>query len=127
NPESRDSRSGPTDHPGMTAGLTPPRRDTAIDREDHAGSVAGTVGGEERHQVADLPRMRGTGERQALLEFLVAVLVAELVFCAGLQERHVAVGADRSGIDADDANVVGKTLSAERAGKSHQRGVAGAA
>ena len=46
---------------------------------------------------------------------------------AGLQQRDVAVGADRARIDADHADVVGKALAAERAGKGHQRRVAGAA
>ena len=99
----------------------------AIDGKDHARGIAGAVRGQERHQVADLARMGGAAERHALLEFLVAVLVAELVLGAGLQQRDVAVGADRAGIDADHADVVGEALAAERAGERHQRGVAGAA
>ena len=71
--------------------------------------------------------MCGAAERKTFLEFLVAGFVAELVFGAGLEERDVAVGADRTRVDADHANIVGETLAAQRAGKSHQRGVAGAA
>jgi len=52
--------------------------------------------------------MRRSAERQALLEFLVAALIAELVLCSRLQQGDVTVGADRAGIDADDANVVGE-------------------
>src|SRR5580700_11245708 len=85
NPESRDSGSGPSDHPGMTT-LSPARRDAAIDREDHARGVGGTVGGKERHQVADLAWMRGAAVRKPFLEFLVAVFVAELVLGARLQQ-----------------------------------------
>src|SRR4051812_13049698 len=99
--------------------LTPSRADAAIDRKDHARGIAGAVGGEERHQVADLARMGRTAERQAFLEFLVAVLVAELGFRASLQQRDVTVGADRPGVDADHADVVRKTLTAERAGERH--------
>src|SRR4051812_38658754 len=87
--------------------LSPPGADAAVHREDHARRIAGAVGGKEGHQVADLAGVRGPGERQALLEFPVAVLVAELILGAGLQQRDVAVGADRSRIDADHADVVG--------------------
>src|SRR5271168_4276875 len=73
----------------------PSRRDAAVDGEDHARGVAASVGSEEGHEVADLAGMRGAAERQSLLEFLVAVLVAELVFCPRLEQRHMAVGADR--------------------------------
>src|SRR3954447_26839521 len=76
-------------------GLSPARADAAVDREDHARGVAGAVRRQECHQVADLARVRGTPQRQALLKFLVAVFVAELVFRARLQQRDVAVGADR--------------------------------
>src|SRR5438876_6492008 len=107
--------------------LSPTRADTAVDGKDHARGVAGTVGGEERHQVADFAGMRGAAERKSLLKLLVAVLVAELVFGAGLQQGDVAVGSNRTRIDADDADVVGEALAAERAGECHQRGVAGAA
>src|SRR6202044_2063698 len=105
--------------------LAPARRDAAIDREDHARGIGGTVRGEERHQVADLAWMSGPAVRKALLEFLVAVFVAELVLGAGLQQRDVAIGADRARIDADDANVVGEALAAERTGERHYCGVAG--
>src|SRR5260370_29376229 len=71
--------------------------------------------------------MGGTAERQALLKLGVAVLVTELVFCAGLQQRDVAVGADRAGIDADHADIVGEALAAERARERHDRRIAGAA
>src|ERR1700721_4356867 len=71
--------------------------------------------------------MRGTAERKALLEFLVAVFVAELVLSPGFLQRDVTVGADRTRVDPDHADVVGEALAAERAGKRHQRGVAGAA
>src|SRR5205085_8773395 len=43
------------------------------------------------------------------------------------KECHVTVGPDRPRIDTDHADIVGKTLAAERAGERHQRGVAGAA
>src|SRR5205814_10039256 len=46
---------------------------------------------------------------------------------ARLQQRDVALGTNRAGVDADHANIVGKALSAERAGKGHQRGISGAA
>src|SRR5215471_16666656 len=95
--------------------LSPSRRNPAVDGEDHARGVAGAIGGKERHQVADLPRMRGPAAWHALLEFLVTVLVAELVFRAGLEQGDMAVGADRARIDADDANVVGEALSTQRA------------
>src|SRR5258705_9026593 len=39
----------------------------------------------------------------------------------------VKITPDRTGIDADDADVVGEALAAQRAGERHQRGVAGAA
>src|SRR3984893_8214826 len=107
--------------------LSPPRGDPAIDCKNHARGIAGAVGGEEGHQVSDFPGVRGTAERQALLEFLVAVLVAELVLGAGLEQRDVAVGADRAGVDADHADIVDQALSPERAGKRHQRCVDGAA
>src|SRR5712664_4709719 len=110
----------------MTVKL-PPRADAAIDGVDHARGVAGAVGGEERHQVADFARMRGTAERKTFLKFRVAVFVAELVLRAGLEQRDVAVGADWPGIDADHADVVGAALAAGRAGKRNERGVAGAA
>src|ERR1700721_4627759 len=71
--------------------------------------------------------MRGTAERKALLEFLVAVFVAELVLSPGFLQRDVTVGTDRTRVDPDHADVVGEALAAERAGKRHQRGVAGAA
>src|SRR5260370_6185848 len=71
--------------------------------------------------------MGGTAERQALLKLGVAALVTELVFCAGLEQGDVAVGADRAGIDADQADVVGEALAAECAGECHDRGIAGAA
>src|SRR6266849_3969807 len=105
----------------------PPRADAAVDGVDHARGVAGAVGGEERHQVADFARMRGTAERKTLLKFRIAVFVAELVPGAGLEQRDMAIGADRTRIDADHADVVGEAPAAERAGKRHQRGVAGAA
>ena len=71
--------------------------------------------------------MCGTAERQALLEFLVAVFIAELMPSPGLQQRDMPVGADGAGIDADHTDIVGEALAAERAGECHQRGVAGAA
>src|SRR5271167_3803093 len=71
--------------------------------------------------------MCGTAQRQALLEFLVTVFVAELVLGAGLQKRDVTVGADRTWIDSDHADVVGEALAAERAGERHDRGISGAA
>ena len=71
--------------------------------------------------------MRGTAERQTFLKFLVAVLVAELVFCAGLEQRDMAIGADRPRIDADHADVVGEAFSPECAGECHQCRIAGAA
>src|SRR4030081_2888747 len=71
--------------------------------------------------------MRGTAEWKTLLKFRIAVFVAELVPGAGLEERGVASGGDRPRIDADHADVVGEAFAAERAGKRHQRGVAGAA
>ena len=54
----------------MTAvgGLTPARADAAVNRVDHARGIAGAVGGQERHQVADLARMGGAAERKALSE-----------------------------------------------------------
>src|SRR5258708_26159243 len=107
----------------MTVGL-PPRADAAVDGVDHAGGVAGTVGGEERHQVADFARMRGAAERKALLKLLVAAFVAELVLGASLQQGDVAVGSDRTGIDADHADVVGDALAAERAGERPPRPIA---
>src|SRR3954464_2493795 len=76
------------------ATLAPPGRMPAVDREDHARCIAGAIRRQERHEIADLARMRRPAERHALLEFLVAVLVAELVFRARLQQRDVAVGAD---------------------------------
>src|SRR4051794_30342375 len=109
------------------ASLPPARTDPAIHRENHARGVAGAFGGEEGHEIADLARMGGPAARQALLEFLVAALVAELLPGAGLQQRDVAVGADRSRIDADHADVVGEAFATERAGEGHQRGIAGAA
>src|SRR5205085_1533515 len=60
-------------------------------------------------------------------EFPVAVLVAELVLRPRLQQRHVPIGTDGAGIDADHADIVGEALAAERAGERHQRGIAGAA
>ena len=99
----------------------------AVHRKDHPRRIARAIRRQERHQVADLARMRGAAERHVLLEFLVAVLVAELVLGPRLQQRDVAVGADGAGIDADHADVVGEALAAERAGERHQRGVAGAA
>src|SRR5260370_1347901 len=107
--------------------LSPTGADAAIDGKDHARGVAGTVGGEERHQVADFARMRGAAERKALLKLLVAAFVAELVLGASLQQGDVAVGSDRTGIDADHADVVGEALAAERAGERHQRRIAGTA
>src|ERR1051326_3624263 len=95
----------------------PPRRNTAVDGEDHARRIARAVGGEERHEVADLARMRRPAERHALLEFLVAVLVAELMLGAGLEQRHVAIGADRARIDPDHADIVGEALAPEGAGE----------
>ena len=71
--------------------------------------------------------MRRPAERHAFLEFLVAVLITKLVLGAGLQQRDMAVGTDRAGIDADHADIVGHALAAKRTGKGHQRGVAGAA
>src|SRR5471032_2775281 len=73
--------------------LAPPRTDAAVDGEDHARGITGAVGGEVRHEVANLPGMRGAAEWQALLEFLVAVLVAELVPGAGLEQGDVTIGA----------------------------------
>src|SRR5258708_35572308 len=90
--------------------LPPARADAAIHRVNNAGGIAGAVGGEERHQGADFAGMRGATERKTLLKLLVAAFVAELVFCAGLQHRAVAVGADRLGIDSDPANVVAEAL-----------------
>ena len=58
--------------------------------------------------------MRGTPEGKALLKLLVAVLIPELLLGAGLEQREVPIGADRAGIDADDADVVGQTLAPER-------------
>src|SRR5206468_11126877 len=107
--------------------LPPPRSDPAVHRENHPGRIARPVRRQKRHQVADLAGMRGAAERHALLEFLVAVLVAELVFRARLHERDVAIGADRAGVDADDADIVGEALAAERARERHQRRIAGAA
>src|SRR6202166_5367030 len=93
--------------------LSPSGGDAAIDGKDHAGGITGAVRRQKRHQVADFAGVRGAAERQALLEFLVAVLVAELMFRAGLQQRDMAVGADRAGIDADHADIVGEALAAE--------------
>ena len=90
--------------------LSPPRRMPAVHGKDHARSISRPIRRQERHEVADLARMRRPAERQAFLKILVAVLVAELVLGAGLQQRDVTVGADRAGIDADDADVVGQTL-----------------
>src|SRR4051812_25514791 len=106
---------------------SPPRADTAVDGEDHARGVTRSIGSEEGHQIADLARMRRPAKRQAFLEFLVAIFVAELGLCARLQKRDVAIRADRTWVDADHADVVGKALAAERAGERHQRRVAGAA
>src|SRR5260370_23358978 len=92
--------------------LSPPRADAAIDRVNHAGGIAGAVGSKERHQVSDFPRMCGAAERKALLKLLVAAFVAELVLRAGLEQRDVAVGADRPRIGADHAAAVGQALSA---------------
>src|ERR1700735_1857770 len=72
---------------GAHAGLPPARADAAVDGVDHAGRIAGAVGGEECHQVADFAGVRGTTERQALMKFHVAVFVAELVFGGGLERR----------------------------------------
>src|SRR6202022_4280536 len=55
-----------------SAPLPPARADPAIDGVDHPRGVAGAVGGEEGHQVADLAGMRRTAEGKTLLEFLVA-------------------------------------------------------
>src|SRR6202022_2044826 len=108
--------------------LAPPAGpDAAIHGKDHTRGIAGAVGGQERHQVGDLPRAGGPPEPKALLQFLVAVLIAKLVLCPRLHQRDVAVGTHRSWIDADDADVVGKALAAERPGQCHQRRVAGAA
>src|SRR5476651_1490752 len=65
----------------MTVGvsLPPARADAAIDRKDHTRGITGAVGRQVGHEVADLPGMPGTAERKALLKFLVAVLVTELV------------------------------------------------
>src|SRR5258708_27070218 len=112
---------------GAPIALPPTRADAAVDGKNHARGVAGTVGGKKCHQVADFPRMRRAAERKTFLKFLVPVFVAELVFCAGLQQGDMAVGADRTGIAADHADVVGEALAAERTGEWHQRGVAGAA
>src|ERR1700712_17230 len=71
--------------------------------------------------------MRGAPERKTFLKLLVAVFVAELAFRAGLEQRDMAVGTDRSWIDADHADVVGKAFAPERAGERHQRGIPGAA
>src|SRR5262249_11392136 len=106
----------PFGRPGMMRmTLAPPRGEAAVDGKNHARRVTRAVGGEIRHQVANLARMRGPAERQAFLEFLVAALVAELVLRPGLEQRDVAVGADRPRIDADHADVVGEALAAERA------------
>src|SRR6202790_2038683 len=107
--------------------LTPACGDAAVDGKNHARGVTGAVRRKERHRVADFAGMGGAAERQDLLKFLVAVFVAELVLGAGLQQRDVAVGADRPLIDADHADVVGKALAAERAGERHQCGIAGTA
>src|SRR4051794_18589600 len=107
--------------------LAPSRADAAVHGEDHTRSIAGAVGGKKRHQVADLPGMRGTAERHALLKFAVAVLVAELVFRARLEQRDVTVGADRPRIDADHADIIGKALAAQRPRERHQRRITGAA
>src|ERR1700682_2770620 len=107
--------------------LTPACGDAAVDGKNHARGVTGAVRRKERHQIADLAGRGRAAERQALLKFLVAVFVAELVLGAGLQQRDVAVGADRPRIDADHADVVGEALAAECAGERHQRGIAGAA
>src|SRR5258705_12088177 len=97
--------------------LSPSRRDPAVYRVDHARCIAGAVGGQKRHQVADLARVRRAAEWHALLEFLVAVLIAELVLGTRLQQRDVAVGANGPRIDADDADIVGEAFAAQRAGK----------
>src|SRR5437764_438052 len=59
--------------------LAPSRSMSAVHREDHARGVSRPVRRQKRHEVADLARMCGAAERHVLLEFLVAVLVAELV------------------------------------------------
>src|SRR4029077_10567343 len=107
--------------------LAPTRADAAVHSVDHAGGITGAVGRKKSHQGADLAGVRGAAERKTLLEFLVAVLVAELVFCARLQKRDMAIGADRAWIDCDHADIVGEALAAQRAGKRHPRGIAGAA
>src|SRR5215472_6180122 len=115
-----------THHPGMTVedeALTKSSRNAAVDGEDHARRIARAIRRQKRHQVPDLARVRRPAERQSLLEFLVAVLVAELMLGARLEQGDVTVGADRARIDADHANVIGKALAAERASEGHQRGV----
>src|SRR6187399_3242521 len=113
--------------PYVFATLAPAGRVPAVDGEDHTRRIPRAIRRQERHEVADLARMRRPAERHALLEFLVAVLVTELVLGARLQQRDVAVGADGTRIDADHADVVVHALSAERAGERHQGGIAGAA
>src|SRR6266567_2802894 len=95
----RAQRSNPVCHRGgipdclaalaRTDKSTPACADAAVDRVDHTGRIAGPIRRKERHEVADLVRMRGAAEWQAFLEFLVTVLVTELVLCASLQQRDV--------------------------------------
>src|SRR3954468_13615725 len=97
--------------------LTPSCADSAIHRIDDPRRIACAIRRQERHEIADLVRMRRPAERQALLEFLVAALVAELVVCPRLQQGDVTVSANRAGIDADHTDVVGEALAPERAGE----------
>src|ERR1700704_1021628 len=84
---------------------SPTRADAAVHGKNHPRSIAGTVGGKERHQVGDFPRVGGPLQRKTLLQLPVAIFIAKLVLRPGLHQRDVAVGADWARIDADDADV----------------------
>src|SRR6185437_13064995 len=99
------------------------RGDAAVDGDDRSGDVAGAWRGEKDHQVRDLLRARRPPSWILLAQFRPTALVAIPVERAPSVDLDHALGLDRAGVDADDANAKIEALAAERPGESHQRRV----
>src|SRR5438105_8271976 len=83
-------------------------RAAAVDRDDRAGGVGGSVRSEERGHPADLLGLGGTAEGERLHILGPAFGIAELGVRAGAHQRHEPVGHDQTGVDADDAQPVAR-------------------
>ena len=76
----------------------------AVDRNNHAAGVGGTIGCQKGGHVGDFAWLGGAPKWEVLHQFGVAVFIAQLVLGTSFHQVDVAVSRDGSGIDPNDAN-----------------------